>query len=186
MMAKEKPAAVLEGASGAFIDDLYARFLTDPSAVDPSWQDLFADLGEDLGAVLAATRGASWTPRPPEAPGKGDGEAAAAIDGSEAPEALNKVRASLRALMMIRAYRVRGHLIADLDPLGLEDRDYHAELDFTTYGFDEGDLDRSIFIDSVLGLRHPSLREIVSVLRSTYCSTIGFEFMHIQSPEEKA
>ncbi len=186
MTTQAKSAAVLDGTSGAFLEDLYARFLSDPSAIDTSWEGLFADLGEDPSAVLAAVRGASWTPRPPDAPGKGGAEAAAGIEGIEAPEALNSVRASLRALMMIRAYRVRGHLIADLDPLGLEDRAFHAELDYRTYGFSESDLDRRIFIDSVLGLRRPTLREIETVLRGTYCSTIGFEFMHIQSPEEKA
>ena len=190
MTAEAKSPAGLDGANRAFMGDLYARFLGDPSAVDPSWQSVFADLGDDLGAVLASARGASWAPSPepppPPSPVKGDGETAAGIAGIEAPEALNSVRASLRALMMIRAYRVRGHLIADLDPLGLEDRDYHAELDYKTYGFSESDLDRRIFIDNVLGLRRPSLREIGSVLRSTYCGAIGFEFMHIQSPEEKA
>ena len=186
MTTPAKSAAVLDGTNGAFLENLYVRFLADPSAIDASWQGLFADLGEDPSAVLAAVRGASWTPHPPEAPVKGGGEAAAGIEGIEAPEALNSVRASLRALMMIRAYRVRGHLIADLDPLGLEDRGFHAELDYRTYGFSESDLDRRIFIDSVLGLRRPTLREIETVLRNTYCSTIGFEFMHIQSPEEKA
>ena len=186
MTAEAKSPAVPEGANAAFIEDLYARFLSDPSAVDAGWQGVFEGLGEDLGAVLTAARGASWTPRPSDAPVPGGGEAAAAIAGIEAPEALNSVRASLRALMMIRAYRVRGHLIADLDPLGLERRDHHAELDYRTYGFGEADLDRPIFIDNVLGLRRPSLRDIDTVLRSTYCGAIGFEFMHIQGPEEKA
>ena len=190
MTAAVNTPSILHATNGAFIEDLYARFLYDPNAVDDSWRDLFADLGDDLAAVLTAARGASWTPEqtpgPPETPIEGGGETAAGTEGIETPEALNSVRASLRALMMIRAYRVRGHLIADLDPLGLEERDYHAELDYRTYGFGEADLDRHIFIDSVLGLRRPTLRDINSVLHGTYCGTIGFEFMHIQSPDEKA
>ncbi|MBM3518794.1 MAG: 2-oxoglutarate dehydrogenase E1 component, partial [Alphaproteobacteria bacterium] len=101
-------------------------------------------------------------------------------------EQLAAVRASLRALMMIRAYRVRGHLIANLDPLGLENKRHHPELHPATYGFSEADLDRPIFLDGVLGLETPTLREIVAVLRQTYCGTIGYEFMHVQYPEQKA
>ncbi|HZD25470.1 MAG TPA: 2-oxoglutarate dehydrogenase E1 component, partial [Alphaproteobacteria bacterium] len=87
---------------------------------------------------------------------------------------------------LIRAYRVRGHLIADLDPLGLARQTYHPDLDPATYGFTEADYDRPIFINYVLGLETATLREILDILRRTYCGSIGVEFMHIISPEEKA
>ena len=93
---------------------------------------------------------------------------------------------SVRALMLIRAYRVRGHLMANLDPLGIEGRDAHPELDPASYGFTEADLDRPIFIDGVLGLETPTMREIVDVVRRTYCGTIGYEFMHNQDGDEKS
>ena len=93
---------------------------------------------------------------------------------------------SLRALMLIRSYRVRGHLNANLDPLGIEGRDPHPELDPATYGFTEADMDRPIFIDHVLGLETATMREIEKVLRLTYSGNIGYEFMHIQYPEQKA
>ena len=93
---------------------------------------------------------------------------------------------SLRAVMLIRAYRIRGHLIADLDPLALEEKPLHPELDPQTYGFGNDDWDRPIFIDYVLGLETATLREIVELLRKTYCGTIGVEFMHIQDPAQKA
>jgi 2-oxoglutarate dehydrogenase E1 component len=93
---------------------------------------------------------------------------------------------SIRAIMLIRAYRIRGHLMASLDPLGLGEAVYHPELDYTTYGFTEADLDRPIFINYVLGLEVATLREILSIVRDTYCSTIGVEFMHIQDPDQKA
>jgi 2-oxoglutarate dehydrogenase E1 component len=93
---------------------------------------------------------------------------------------------SLRAVMLIRAYRIRGHLLARLDPLALEEKPIHPELDPATYGFGEDDWDRPIFIDFVLGLETATLREILALLRKTYCSTIGVEFMHIQDPAQKA
>ena len=93
---------------------------------------------------------------------------------------------SIRAIMMIRAYRVRGHLVANLDPLRLESSQSHLELDPHSYGFFEKDLDRPIFIDNVLGLETATAREILTVLRNVYCGTLAIEFMHISSPNEKA
>ena len=95
-------------------------------------------------------------------------------------------RDSVRALMMIRAYRMRGHLHANLDPLGLEQRHDHGELHPATYGFEDKDYDRKIFIDGVLGMKYASVFEMVTILRRTYCGSIGFEFMHILNPQEKA
>ena len=88
--------------------------------------------------------------------------------------------------MMIRAYRMRGHLHANLDPLGLEPRPDHVELHPSSYGFEESDWDRKIFIDHVLGLEFATIHEMLALLRRTYCSTIGFEFMHISDPAAKA
>ena len=88
--------------------------------------------------------------------------------------------------MLIRAYRMRGHLHANLDPLGLEPPRDHEELDPRSYGFSDADLDRRIFLDHVLGLEFATLREIVAILRRTYCQTLGVEFMHISDPAQKA
>ena len=88
--------------------------------------------------------------------------------------------------MLIRAYRVMGHLVADLDPLGLTERKVHKELRPETYGFTEADLDRPIFIDKVLGLETATVRQILTILRRTYCRKIGVEFMHITSPMQKS
>ncbi len=88
--------------------------------------------------------------------------------------------------MMIRVYRVRGHLEAQLDPLGLTVPKPHPELDPATYGFTEADMDRPVFIDNVLGRETATAREILAVLRQTYCGPIGVEYMHIQDPEQKA
>ncbi|MBU1176490.1 MAG: 2-oxoglutarate dehydrogenase E1 component, partial [Alphaproteobacteria bacterium] len=99
---------------------------------------------------------------------------------------LQATRDSLRALMLIRAYRIRGHLIADLDPLHLTKQHIHEELDPASYGFTEADMDRPIFIDHVLGLESATLREILAILQRTYSGTFAVEFMHISDPERKA
>jgi 2-oxoglutarate dehydrogenase E1 component len=93
---------------------------------------------------------------------------------------------SLRALMLIRAYRIRGHLAADLDPLGMRAASTHPELDPKTYGFTEADMDRPIFIDNVLGLQMASMRQIVEIVKRTYCGTFALQYMHISDPEQAA
>lgn len=184
----------LNPLNAEFVAELYARYLDNPNAVDPSWVAFFNDLGEDGRAVARALKGASWTPRPLGRTGNGGyGGRAAAVappPGAEGRVDAGQVRAatldSIRALMLIRSYRVRGHLIAHFDPLGLEGNTFHPELDPKSYGFAESDMDRPIFIDYVLGLETATMREILRVVRETYCGSIGVEFMHIQDPEEKA
>ena len=92
---------------------------------------------------------------------------------------------SIRALMLIRSYRVRGHLQASLDPLGIEQPPSNPELTPEFYGFSEADLDRPIFLDGVLGFQTGTIREVLSLLKRTYCGTLGIQFMHIAEPEEK-
>ena len=113
----------------------------------------------------------------------------AAANGAALSDAdvLQATRDSVRAIMMIRAFRMRGHLHANLDPLGLAKplEDYN-ELSPEAYGFTEADYDRPIFIDNVLGLEYATIRQMLEILTRTYCSTLGVEFMHISDPEEKA
>src|SRR5262249_54732992 len=80
----------------------------------------------------------------------------------------------------------RGHLEANLDPLGLKPRERHPELDPIAYGFVEADLDRPIYMAGVLGFESATLREILARVRATYCGDLGVEYMHIQDPAEKA
>ena len=99
---------------------------------------------------------------------------------------MQATRDSIHALMLIRAYRIRGHFHAKLDPLALEPEKNEEELDPRSYGFTEADLDRKIFLDKVLGLEFASMREIVAILRRTYCQTLGVEFMHISNAAQKS
>jgi 2-oxoglutarate dehydrogenase E1 component len=187
----------LSGANGAFIAELYERWLVDPNAVDASWRALFDGLSDDAAAVGAEIKGPSWARGPrakvigvvdAEPPAKRNGKASPAVaeKGASLEQVQSSTRDSVRALMLIRAYRIRGHLEANLDPLGLKARERHPELEPATYGFTDADMDRAIFIDGVLGLNTPTLRQIMQVLRETYCGSIGVEFMHMSDPEQKA
>jgi 2-oxoglutarate dehydrogenase E1 component len=180
-MAELDGTTFLTGSNAGFIAELYARYLEDPSAVDQSWGRFFAELKDDDSVVLAELRGPSWGERAPRVVGDG-----AAVDATIDGEALRQATSgSIRALQLIRSYRVRGHLEADLDPLGLEKRGPYPELDYRSYGFTEADLDREIYINN-FGRERASLREIIMILRGTYCGTIGVEYMHIQEPAERA
>jgi 2-oxoglutarate dehydrogenase E1 component len=179
--------AFLYGGNGAFIEDLYARYLTDPATIDPSWRVYFDELGPETRALFERSRSA-LRPQAGEAPRP---TALLPLEGGEVVD-LGSERSRrliidhLRVVMLIRAYRVRGHLLADLDPLGLAGDKHHPELDPKSYGFTDPDLDREFFLDNVLGLEKATLRRIVEILRQTYSAKVGVEFMHIQYPEQKA
>ncbi len=181
-------ATAFNGANAAFIADMYARWVEDPGSVDGSFAELFMALDDESRAVLTDATGASWAPRHFAVADEAVAPAAvaAAAVPVEAGASLAAIRDSIRALMLVRVYRVRGHLEAKLDPLGLQVPKPHPELDPKTYGFTEADMDRPIFIDNVLGRESATMREIVSILRRTYCGPLGVEFMHIQDPDQKA
>jgi 2-oxoglutarate dehydrogenase E1 component len=193
----------LYGGNADYIDDLYARYEADPKSVDAEWQTFFQSLKDNAADVERNAHGASWGRSDwPPLPG---GDLVAALDGNwtealgakvkaqaqsrgvdiSAAEVERATRDSVRALMLIRAYRARGHFHADLDPLGLETQKNEEELDPRTYGFGDADLDRPIFLDKVLGLEFGTVRQIVAILRRTYCQTLGVEFLHISNGAQK-
>src|SRR5436190_1542460 len=92
---------------------------------------------------------------------------------------------SIRAMMLIRTYRVRGHLAAKLDPLGLHHSELPADLTPAYHGFTEADLDRKIHLGGALGFEQASIRQILPVLQANYCGTVGLEYMHINDLEER-
>jgi len=168
----------LSGANAEFIAELYARYLDEPDSVDEGWRRFFAEIAD--GAPPA---GPDWGRPAPHIIGNG---AVPATPRAEAIAAAPvSVVDSIGALNLIRSYRVRGHLEADLDPLGLEKRAPHPELDYHSYGFTEADLDRAIFINNLFGRERATLREIIAILRATYCGRIGVEYMHMQATEER-
>ncbi len=196
----------LYGANASYIDDLYARYEADPKAVDTEWQSFFQSLKDDAADVAENARGPSWRRSDWPRPERTDLTAALDSDWTETSKAISTkvktkaqtsgvelstadveraTRDSIRALMLIRAYRARGHFHANLDPLGLQPPNDEEELNPGTYGFGEGDLDRPIFLDKVLGLEFGTIRQIVAILRRTYCQTLGVEFLHISDGAQK-
>ncbi|MEX0309964.1 MAG: thiamine pyrophosphate-dependent enzyme, partial [Tateyamaria sp.] len=200
-------SSFMQGHNAEYLEQMYARYANDPAAVDESWQAFFKAMGDDEVSVKREAEGPSWA-RSDWPPQPGD-DLTAALTGEWAPEpevkgAGDKIKAkaaekgvevsddqikravldSIRALMLIRAYRIRGHLVADLDPLGMRDQTPHPELDPKSYGFTEADMDRPIFIDNVLGLQVATMREIVAIVKRTYCGTFALQYMHISNPEE--
>ncbi len=203
-------SSFMQGHNAAYLEQLYAQYAHDPNTVDSAWQAFFQALGDADLDVKADASGPSWArkdwpPQPSDdltAALTGEWmpppqEAAAAkekilgkakeLDSTVSQEAVKRaVLDSIRALMIIRAHRIRGHLSADLDPLKLQVAGQHLELQPKSYGFEEADMDRPIFIDNVLGLQFASMRQIIDILQRTYCSTFALQYMHISDPEQSS
>ncbi|WP_146587039.1 2-oxoglutarate dehydrogenase E1 component [Puniceibacterium confluentis] len=205
-------SSFMQGHNAAYLEQMYARYANDPGAVDEAWQAFFRAMGDDGMEVKKVAAGPSWAradwpPQPqddltaaltgewamaamaPDAKAAGkkitDKAAATGVNLSD-DQVKRAVLDSIRALMIIRAHRIRGHLAADLDPLGMREATPHPELDPKSYGFTEADMDRPIFIDNVLGLQIASMREIMDIVRRTYCGTFALQYMHISDPEQSA
>src|SRR4051794_39832975 len=199
-------SSFLYGGNADYIEELQARYETEPQSVDAEWQAYFESLKENAADVVKNARGPSWQRADWPQPERSDLTAALGGDWSEVEKTVgDKVKAkaqtkgvelstvevqqaardSIHALMLIRAYRARGHFHAKLDPLGLEPRKNEEELDPRSYGFSEADMDRKIFLDKVLGLEFASVREIIAILQRTYCQTLGVEFLHISDGAQK-
>ncbi len=193
----------LSGSNAVYLEQQFARYADNPNSVDPELRAYFDAFGDGEETAKRNAEGPSW--KRGDWPRRDGDELVAALGGNWTAigDAFEKkiearssgkltsadvqaaVRDSVRALMLIRAYRVRGHMIANLDPLGLRTIEVHEELDPATYGFEDADYDREIFLDNVLGLETGSLRTILEILRRTYCGTFAIEFTHITDPAQK-
>ena len=204
----------LYGGNAGYIEELYAQYRENPGSLSADWQKFFEGLGDDAGDVVKNAKGASW--KKSHWPIAANGELVSALDGHWADDEIisdakvearinaaatptsanghvgvedvqQATRDSIRAIMMVRAYRMRGHLHADLDPLGIAgNKEDHNELHASTYGFTEADYERPIFLDKVLGMDFATIPQMLEILKRTYCSTLGVEFMHISNPDEKS
>ncbi|MBX9796492.1 2-oxoglutarate dehydrogenase E1 component [Sphingomonas sp.] len=188
-------ADIAAGVSPGYVEALYARYRQAPGSVDAAWQAFFDG--------LEAAQGPSWAR--PAWPLADTDERTAALDPTQmapAPKAergakpapapaaagVDVARAaddSIRAMMLIRTYRVRGHLAANLDPLGLTKQELPADLTPEYHGFSGADLDRPVYLGGALGLQTATVRELVDILRANYCGNVGLEYMHIADVEER-
>ena len=184
-----KKTSFLSGINSEFINQFYSDYLTDPSSLPESWKRFFDGLSEDEKLILSDLNGPSWSPEKKikrinnfTEPSK-----SSVLSKEQESDTIKQAsKDSVRAIMLIRAYRIRGHLIANLDPLSIQEKKEHPELKPETYGFKKKDYNRKIFLDGVLGLQYANLNQILQILKKTYCSTIGYEFMHMGDPDEKA
>ena len=186
-----KKTSFLAGNNSAFIEEYYADYLNDPSKLPEGWKEFFDGLKENEEIISKTLEGPSWAPKKKI---KKDNFSSNNFLKEEVYEKNNitspalveeAAKNSVRAIMLIRAFRIRGHLIANLDPLGLMTREEHPELRPETYGFTKNDLNKKIFLDGVLGLQEATLSEIIIILKKNYSGNIGYEFMHMGDPDEK-
>ncbi|MBP7836929.1 MAG: 2-oxoglutarate dehydrogenase E1 component [Candidatus Fonsibacter sp.] len=195
----------LSGTNSSYIEKLYAKYVENPASIPDSWRQFFEGLGDQKDNIIE-NQGPSWAPSNIKYISNGDldvyekylpknlngnsikekiVEKNRTLSSEEKFDVERSTIDSVRAIMMIRAYRIRGHLIADLDPLQLQEKHHHPELNPETYGFKKEDRNRKIFLDKFLGLEYATVNEILEILLKTYCSKIGIEFMHMSDPEEK-
>ena len=176
----------LNGANAPYVAELFIKYKQNKESIDSSWVNFFQSLNEDEISVLSDFRGPKWKKRNTKIIENLDFKEIKKIVPQLNSESLKiSTLDSIRALRLIRAYRINGHLIANLDPLNMLKKNYHTELDYKSYGFSESDLNREIFIDGSLGLDTSSLKNIINILKQTYSGYIGVEFLHIQNPEQK-
>lgn len=174
----------MEGTSSTYIEDMFRSWSHDPTSVHSSWASYFKNLEAGVPSGEAFTA-------PPRPGTKLPPFSATARPGQDV--SLDVISENMRLMLLIRSYQIKGHVVADLDPLGLTKHEVPPELDLRSYGFTEADLDREFHVGGIgYGLisgflaDRPTitLRELLSRLREVYCGTIGVEYLHIQDREK--
>ena len=181
------------GGNSSFIKELYLKYLNNPKSIPQSWVEFFDGLDEDQEVIKKEILGPSWVPRKNnniktnllekdlvEDKQKSIGDTSILKDNYE-----KEKEQSVQAIAMIRAYRIRGHLIANLDPLEMMERKYLRELHPADHGFKKEDYNKKIYLGAYMDRGYGNIKELLSFLKKTYCSTIGVEYMHISDPIEK-
>jgi len=183
----------LHGNNSPFIKELYLKYLRNPKSIPESWIQFFDGLNEDQEIIKKEILGPSWAPRKNiniEAnleqknilkEKKATGNGIVNIEQTSEKER----EESVKAIALIRAYRIRGHLIANLDPLEMMERKYLEDLHPADHGFKKEDYNKKIYLGAYMEKGYATINEILSFFRKTYCSTIGVEYMHISDPIEK-
>ena len=170
-----KKTSFLSKNNSSFIENMYLRYIDKDPSLPDSWITYFSDLNEDLSLVTKEIEGPSWRKK----------KISQSFENNDLKILEQQKIDSIKAIALIRSYRIRGHLIANLDPLGMMKREYLHELHPSDHGFKREDYDRKIYLSSYLDNDYSSIKEIMLKLRKVYCSTIGAEYMHISDPIEK-
>ena len=176
--------AFLNKSNSTFIEDMYMKFINNDPTLPNSWREYFNEIGDEANDVVKEINGPSWSPSRKVSINKNINQNIKNRFSNE-KDMIKSNANSIKAVAMIRSYRQRGHLIAKLDPLGLLKAEYLDELHPESYGFKKEDYENKIFLDGVINKEHSNIKEILNFLREKYCSTIGYEYMHISNPTER-
>ncbi|WP_426700103.1 2-oxoglutarate dehydrogenase E1 component [Rhodanobacter sp. Col0626] len=152
----------LNTGSAPYIEFLAEKYERDPASLPQQWRAALGDI---------------VTRPPPSFPQEST--------VSTAETGIRAIKDAVGALALVQAFRMRGHFDASLDPLGLRSEPPPVELDHRAHGFSDADLDRTMFVDGVLGHEKTTLRKLQAALRERYCGTIGYEYMHIADHEQR-
>ena len=187
----------LNKSNSAFIERMYLKFINKEADLPESWKDYFEGIGDELNIITKEINGPSWGPKKNKVDidelqkkidQKENNLEDNLVDKSEKFNyqlLANSNKDSISAVSLIRAYRLRGHLLANLDPLGMRESDYLDELHPEFYGFKKENYDKKIFLNGVINRKDATIKEILKFLKKTYCGNVGYEFMHISNPDER-
>ncbi len=182
----------LGGNSSEFIEELYSQYVQNPESISSEWKEFFDGLKDKKEEIVNTAKGPSWARKKTrknihkngkELEKKDQEIKEQNVDFSTTKEISNN---SIRASTLVRAYRIRGHLLANLDPLGLQKRKEHPELNAETYGFNKQSKNKKIFLDGILGFEAADLDTIIEEAKNIYCGNIGYEYMHMSDPVERS
>ena len=183
----------LNKANSAFIEQMYLKYINKDADLPESWLNYFEGIGEELTIIVNEIKGPSWSPQKKkididELQKKIEKQEQKNFNTNEKFNfqiVANSNKESISAVALIRAYRLRGHLLAKLDPLEMMKSDYLDELHPEYYGFKKDDYDKRIILNGVINRESSTIKEILRFLRNTYCGPIGYEYMHISNPTER-
>ena len=181
---KYEKTSFLSKSNSAFIEEMYVRYMQKDPNLPDGWKNYFETLGDDIQSIIQEIEGPTWSPKKNKIDIKALTKNNIQNHKNNQDTESSKSE-SIKAIALIRAYRIRGHLIANLDPLGIMERKYLHELHPEDHGFKKDDYNKKIFLGSYMDSGYATINEILSKLRKIYCSTIGVEYMHISDPEEK-
>ena len=189
---KFEETSFLSKSNSAFIEQMYLKYINKDKDLSVEWKKYFDDLKEDTSVAIKELEGPSWGKKSKFKSQQLENiilhRKEKNLDTSENTKIKDFKEAnneSIKAIALIRAYRIRGHLLAKLDPLGLSKTEYLDELHPDFYGFKKENYDKPIFLNGTINKNFSSIREILSFLRKTYCGSIGYEFMHLSDPLER-
>ncbi len=188
-----KKTSFLNKSNSAFIEQMYLKYINNDPDLSESWREYFSGMEDGMEEVIKEINGPSWKTFSKkidldEIQKKIELQEKKHFNNNEKfnfQVVANSNKDSISAVALIRAYRLRGHLLAKLDPLEMMRSEYLDELHPDYYGFKKNDYDKKIILNGVINKESSSIREILKFLRGTYCGPIGYEYMHISNPTER-